>query len=81
VDKLRVLIVDDHALVRGGIASLLRANDIEVVGEAGDGFEAVKKNRLLKPDIILMDVKMPGCNGLEATRLIKAEMPGYGYRI
>jgi DNA-binding NarL/FixJ family response regulator len=75
VDKLRVLIVDDHALVRGGIASLLRANDIEVVGEAGDGFEAVKKNRLLKPDIILMDVKMPGCNGLEATRLIKAEMP------
>jgi DNA-binding NarL/FixJ family response regulator len=75
VDKLRVLIVDDHALVRGGIASLLRANDIEVVGEAGDGLEAVKKNRLLKPDIILMDVKMPGCNGLEATRLIKAEMP------
>lgn len=75
MDKLRVLIADDHALVRSGIASLLIANNIEVVGEAGNGLEAVKKNRLLKPDIILMDVKMPGCNGLEATRLIKAEMP------
>ena len=72
MDKLRVLIADDHALVRSGIASLLIANNIEVVGEAGNGLEAVKKNRLLKPDIILMDVKMPGCNGLEATRLIKA---------
>lgn len=75
MDKMRVLVVDDHALVRSGIASLLRANDIEVVGEAGNGLEAIEKNRLLKPDIILMDVKMPGCNGLEATRLIKAEMP------
>jgi len=72
---MRILIVDDHALVRSGIASLLTANDIDVVGEAGNGLEAVEKARLLKPDIILMDIKMPGCNGLEATRLIKAEMP------
>ena len=72
---MRILIVDDHALVRSGIASLLTANDIDVVGEAGNGLEALEKARLLRPDIILMDIKMPGCNGLEATRLIKAEMP------
>ncbi|MFC1866176.1 response regulator [Chloroflexota bacterium] len=72
---MRILIVDDHALVRSGIASLLTANDIEVVGEASDGLEAIEKYRLLRPDIILMDIKMPKCNGLEATRLIKEEMP------
>ncbi len=72
---MRVLIVDDHALVRSGIASLLVANDIEVVGEASNGLEAVEKTRVLNPDIVLMDVKMPGCDGLQATRLIKAEMP------
>lgn len=72
---MRILIVDDHALVRSALASLLTANDIEVVGEASDGLEAVEKTRQLRPDIVLMDVKMPGCNGLAATRLIKAEMP------
>ncbi len=72
---MRVLLVDDHALVRDGIASLLTASGIEVVGEASDGLEALKKTRRLQPDIILMDIKMPRCNGLEATRLIKAEMP------
>ena len=72
---MRVLLVDDHALVRNGIASLLMANNIDVVGEASDGLEALEMARQLKPDIILMDIKMPRCNGLEATRLIKAEMP------
>ncbi len=72
---MRILLVDDHALVRNGIASLLMASNIEVVGEASDGLEALEKARELKPDIILMDIKMPRCNGLEATRLIKAEMP------
>ncbi len=72
---MRVLLVDDHALVRNGIASLLMASNIDVVGEASDGLEALEKARQLKPDIILMDIKMPRCNGLEATRLIKAEMP------
>ena len=72
---MRVLLVDDHALVRNGIASLLVARNIEVVGEASDGLEALHKARELNPDIILMDIKMPRCNGLEATRLIKAEMP------
>ena len=72
---MRVLIVDDHALIRSGIASLLMANDIEVVGEASNGLEAVEKTVHLKPDIVLMDIKMPGCDGLQATQLIKAEMP------
>jgi DNA-binding NarL/FixJ family response regulator len=72
---MKVLLVDDHALVRNGIASLLTARHIEVVGEANDGLEALEKARQLQPDLILMDIKMPRCNGLEATRLIKAEMP------
>lgn len=72
---MKVLLVDDHPLVRDGIASLLTARGMEVVGEAGDGVEALHKARLLHPDIILMDVRMPGLNGLEATRLIKTEMP------
>jgi DNA-binding NarL/FixJ family response regulator len=72
---MRVLLADDHALVRNGIASLLTANGIEVVGEASDGLEALEKARDLKPDIIIMDIKMPRCNGLEATRLIKTELP------
>jgi DNA-binding NarL/FixJ family response regulator len=73
--NMRILLADDHTLVRNGIASLLRANNIEVVGEASNGLEALEKTRQLKPDIVLMDIKMPQCNGLEATRLIKAEMP------
>ncbi len=72
---MRVLIVDDHALIRSGIASLLMANDIEVVGEASNGLEAVEMTVRLKPDIVLMDIKMPVCDGLRATQLIKAEMP------
>jgi DNA-binding NarL/FixJ family response regulator len=72
---MRVLLVDDHNLVRNGIASLLKAHNIEVAGEASDGLEALEKTRQLKPDIILMDINMPRLNGLEATRLIKTEMP------
>jgi DNA-binding NarL/FixJ family response regulator len=75
VKKVRVLIVDDHALFRSGLASLLQANDIEVVGEACSGQEAVEKTRQLKPDIVLMDIKMANLNGIQATRLIKTEMP------
>ncbi|MDP2743498.1 MAG: response regulator transcription factor [Dehalococcoidia bacterium] len=73
--SMKVLLVDDHALFRDGIASLLAAWGIEVVGQASDGLEALQKARALHPDLVLMDVKMPRCNGLEATRLIKAEMP------
>ena len=72
---MNVLIADDHALFRDGIASLLRAWGMEVAGQASDGLEALEQARRLRPDIVLMDIKMPRCNGLEATRLIKAEMP------
>lgn len=71
---MRVLIADDHALFRDGIASLLAAHGYEVIGEASDGLEAVAKARGLKPDLILMDIRMPNIGGLEATRLVKAEL-------
>ena len=72
---MRILLADDHALFRGGLASLLKAWGMEVVAEASDGLEAVQKARLLRPDLVLMDINMPQCNGLEATRQIKAEVP------
>ncbi len=72
---MRALLVDDHALVRAGIASLLRASDVEVVAEAGDGEEAIACARRFRPDLIFMDVHMPGTDGLAATRAIKTEMP------
>lgn len=72
---IRVLLVDDHPLVRDGLARLLAEQGLEVVGEAGDGLEALAVAREVNPDLILMDVLMPRCDGLQATRLIKAEMP------
>jgi len=74
--KIRVLLADDHALFREGLSNILNQQvDFEVVAEASDGLEAVIKARELGPDLILMDVTMPGCDGLEATQQIKAEMP------
>jgi DNA-binding NarL/FixJ family response regulator len=70
-----VLIADDHALFRDGVASLLRAWGMEVVGQASDGLQALEIARTYRPDLILMDINMPNCSGLEATRLIKTEMP------
>ena len=73
---IRILLVDDHSLFRKGIASLLAAErGFEVVGEAGDGPEALAKARELMPDLILMDISMPGMNGLETTRRIKEVLP------
>ena len=72
---MRVLLADDHALFRAGIASLLRAWGVEVVGQAGNGLEALELTRQLHPDLVLMDITMPDCDGLDATRLIKAELP------
>jgi DNA-binding NarL/FixJ family response regulator len=71
---IRVLLADDQALVRAGFRALLDAqDDIEVVGEAGDGDEAVQLTRLERPDIVLMDIRMPGTDGLAATRTITAD--------
>jgi len=69
------LLVDDHPLFMEGLQNLLGAMGIEVVGAAKNGLEAFEKAGTLRPDVILMDVRMPGCNGLEATRLIKAKFP------
>lgn len=76
MERLRLFLADDHVLVREGVAGLLATQpDIEIVGEASDGLEALEKARALQPDVILMDIGMPRCDGLEATRLIKREMP------
>ncbi len=79
---IRVLVADDQALVRGGFKALLDArDDIEVVGEAADGAEAVSLAKTLLPDVVLMDIRMPGSDGLEATRQITAEPRLAGVRI
>jgi NarL family two-component system response regulator LiaR len=76
VAKVRVLVADDHALMREGVKALLAAtDDIEVVGEAEDGDDAVREVRRLDPEIVLMDVAMPGLGGLEATLAIRKERP------
>ena len=73
---IRLLLVDDHPVVRKGTRELLDTeHDFQVVGEAASGEEAVLKARELVPDVILMDVSMPGMNGIEATKQIKAERP------
>ncbi len=72
--KIRVLIADDHAILREGVRALLQmSGDIEVVGEAADGREAIDRCRELQPDVVLMDIAMPGLGGLEAALEIKRE--------
>lgn len=73
---IRVLIADDHVIVRDGLRMILEAQpDVDVVGEASDGREAVEKAHELSPGVVLMDIAMPGMSGLEATVVIKKELP------
>lgn len=74
--RARILLVDDHELFREGLAGLIDAQlDLTVVGKAGDGLEALTLARELQPDLIVMDIKMPVCDGLEATGLIREDLP------
>ena len=72
---MKILIVDDHPLFTDGLQALLEAGEMTVVGTARDGAAAVAAVRELRPDVVLMDLQMPGCDGLTATRLIKSEFP------
>jgi len=76
MDRIRILLAEDHVVVRQGTRQLLeREQDLEVIGEAGDGEEAVRLASQLKPDVIIMDVAMPKLSGVEATKRIKALLP------
>ena len=75
-DKIRVLIADDNELFREGLISLLgECQSVDVVGQARDGWQAIEKTHILRPDVILMDVSMPRMDGVTATQRIKSEHP------
>src|SRR5215211_8141048 len=76
MSKIRIMLADDHTLFRQGIRTLITAeNDMEVIGEASNGGEAVDKAGELRPDVVLMDIGMPGLSSFEATRQIKKQHP------
>ena len=76
MDNIKVLLAEDHTIVRKGIRSLLdKESGIKVIGEAEDGRDAIKKTEALQPDVVVMDIGMPGLNGLEATRQLKKRFP------
>lgn len=75
--RTRILVVDDHAIVREGIANVLNSDArLVVIGEAGDGYEAIDMIQRQQPDVVLMDVNMPRMNGIEATREVQSRWPG-----
>jgi two-component system response regulator NreC len=74
--KIRILLVDDHTILRAGLKMMLNAQpDMDVIGEAHDGRQAIQESQRLRPDIVLMDITMPDVNGIEATRQIKKALP------
>jgi DNA-binding NarL/FixJ family response regulator len=76
MNPVKVLVVDDHALFRRGITTVLASQEnIKIMGEAADGLEAIEKAEKLAPDVILMDLNMPRCSGLEATQVLHTKMP------
>jgi DNA-binding NarL/FixJ family response regulator len=82
ISSIKILVTDDHAVVREGLTAMLsREKDFEVVGEAANGREAIEKARDLKPDIVLMDLRMPEIDGIEAIRQIKTENPAIQFII
>lgn len=72
---MRILIADDNALIRKGIAEIMADNAWEVCGETSNGAETLERTRVLRPDLVLLDISMPGTNGLEIAATIKREMP------
>ena len=76
MDKIRIVLADDHELVRSGLVKLLEAyKDLVIVGEAGDGLEAIEKTKKLNPDVLVIDLSMPELSGLEATKVVRKECP------
>src|SRR3990172_4173992 len=74
--KIKILVVDDHAIVREGVRMILaKEGDLEVVGEAGDGQQALDLTERAQPDVVIMDISMPGMGGIEATQTIRAKHP------
>jgi len=75
--RIRILLADDHTVLRAGLRALLAGQcDLEVIGEASDGAEAIRLAQTLHPDVVVMDIGMPGVNGIDATARIKREQPG-----
>jgi DNA-binding NarL/FixJ family response regulator len=75
MSKVKVLVADDHEVVRSGLASLLKDSEVDIVGEAANGDEAVAKAIKLQPDVVLLDIRMPGTDGLTALERIRVEAP------